>query len=292
MLIADAQVHIWGPDTAERPWKKGAKPHRPVPLGADALIAEMNAAGVQRAVLVPPSFEGTRDDLVLDAAARYPGRFAAMGKIDPADPAARDRLAGWRGQQGMLGLRFNFKKRPETLTEERMAWVWGAAETAGVPVYLGVTHTMLPAVDAIAAKHPGLKIILDHLALAGGIKDDEAFSDIGLLIAIATRQNVAVKASALPCYSTAPYPFRNLHGYLRQVFDAFGPRRMMWGSDLTRLKCSYRECVTLFTEELPWLSAGDLEWIMGRSLSEWLGWPLDLGMASSSPTIRETHNGP
>jgi hypothetical protein len=31
--------------------------------------------------------------------------------------------------------------------------------------------------------------------------------------------------------------------------------------------------VTLFTEELAWLSAQDKEWIMGRGLSEWLGWP-------------------
>ena len=43
--------------------------------------------------------------------------------------------------------------------------------------------------------------------------------------------------------------------------DAFGPQRMFWGSDLTRLKCSYRQCVTLFTEEIPWLTADDLQLI-------------------------------
>jgi hypothetical protein len=34
----------------------------------------------------------------------------------------------------------------------------------------------------------------------------------------------------------------------------------------------YRQAVTMFTEEMPWLSADDLDWIMGRSLSHWLGW--------------------
>lgn len=48
--------------------------------------------------------------------------------------------------------------------------------------------------------------------------------------------------------------------------------RMFWGSDLSRLRGPYRECVTMFTEEMPWLSARDLEWIMGRGICEWVEW--------------------
>ena len=40
------------------------------------------------------------------------------------------------------------------------------------------------------------------------------------------------------------------------------------------MPCTYRECVNLFTEELPWLAGADLEWVMGRGVCEWLGWPL------------------
>jgi hypothetical protein len=47
---------------------------------------------------------------------------------------------------------------------------------------------------------------------------------------------------------------------------------MFWGSDLTRLHGTYRQCVTMFTEEIPWLSQDDLTWIMGRGVCEWLGW--------------------
>jgi hypothetical protein len=57
------------------------------------------------------------------------------------------------------------------------------------------------------------------------------------------------------------------------VYDAFGPRRTFWGTDWTRLPCPWRQAVTLFTEELPWLSGQDKEWIMGRAICEWLGWP-------------------
>ncbi|WP_170121510.1 hypothetical protein [Saccharopolyspora spinosa] len=55
--------------------------------------------------LVPPSWEGDHNDLALDAAARYPNRFAVMGRTSLTDTASTDRLARWREQQGMLGVR-------------------------------------------------------------------------------------------------------------------------------------------------------------------------------------------
>lgn len=78
----------------------------------------------------------------------------------------------------------------------------------------------------------------------------------------------------MPCYSTEGYPFRNRHRHIRRVVDAYGPRRVFWGTDLTRLRCPYRQAVTLFTEELDFLSSDGKEWIMGRGIAEWLGWPL------------------
>jgi predicted TIM-barrel fold metal-dependent hydrolase len=94
------------------------------------------------------------------------------------------------------------------------------------------------------------------------------------VLAASRHPNIAVKASALPCYITEPYPIRNLHPHIRRVLDAYGPRRVFWGTDLTRLPCSHRQVVTLFTEEVNFLSSEDKEWIMGRGIAEWLGWPL------------------
>jgi L-fuconolactonase len=276
MLIVDSQVHIWAANTPERPWAPGGKPHRPEPFGKNELLQEMKSAGVDRVVIVPPSLDRTRNDLALEAARSHPDRFAVMGKIDAAAPESRGALATWREQPGMLGLRFNFKKNMERLSNpDYMGWVWAEAEAAGVPIYVGVAHPAVKLVDAVAERHPRLRLILDHLALASGAKDDEAFRDLDLLLAIAKRPNVAVKVSALPDYTTVPYPYRNLHPYVRRVYDAFGPERMFWGSDLTRLKCTYRQCVTMFTEEMAWLTTDDLKWIMGRALCKWTGWRVD-----------------
>ena len=48
MLIIDSQVHIWAPETAEKPYARedASPPHRPVPLGHDELLREMDGAGV------------------------------------------------------------------------------------------------------------------------------------------------------------------------------------------------------------------------------------------------------
>jgi predicted TIM-barrel fold metal-dependent hydrolase len=94
------------------------------------------------------------------------------------------------------------------------------------------------------------------------------------LLALAKRPNVAVKATALPCFSSESYPCKGLHGVIRQVLDAFGPKRMFWGTDISRLPCSYRQGVTMFTEALPFLSAADQEWVMGKAICAWLDWPL------------------
>ena len=274
MLIVDAQVHIWGANTPERPWPARHQPHREVPLGKEELLREMDAAGVNRAVIVPPSWEGDRNDLAQAAAQAHPDRFAVMGRLDAETPGARGAIATWRKQSGMLGLRFTFH-RPQLLApliEGRIDWLWPEAEKAGVPIYVLVPHSLVHLIDRIAERHAGLKLVMDHLALTSGKYDDEAFRDLDQLLAIAKRPNVAAKVSALPCYTQGTYPYHNLHPYIRRVYDAFGPKRMFWGSDLSRLPCTYCQGVTMFTEEIPWLTTEDKEWIMGRGVCEWLGW--------------------
>jgi hypothetical protein len=85
---------------------------------------------------------------------------------------------------------------------------------------------------------------------------------------------VAVKATGQAGYALDPYPFRSIHDGLHSVFDAFGPRRMFWGTDFTRMHCTWRQCVTLFTEELPWLHGADLDLVMGQAFCDWIGWQI------------------
>ena len=276
MLIVDAQVHVWGAHTPDRPWPADGfgREHTPEPLTADRLIAAMDEAGVGRAVLVPPSWEGDRNDLAFQAVADHPGRFAIMGRIDVGDPGNAARLPDWTSQPGMLGARVTFlmPEQRRWLADGTADWLWAAAERSGVPLMV-LPPDQLPAIDRAAERHPDLRLVIDHLALTSTRRDDEAMAALEQLYPLARHPNVAVKASALPCYSTEPYPFRNLHDHIRRVVDAFGPSRVFWGTDLSRLRCSYREAITLFTEELPFLSEADKRLIMGQGICDWLGWP-------------------
>ena len=282
MIIVDGQAHLWKANSPERPWSACFVPaHRRESMPKETLLAEMDQAGVTRALLIIPPWEGYTHDLPLEAARTHPDRFAMMGRLAVECADSKALIARWKDCRGMFGIRLTFHTPAlrAWLTDGTADWLWPAAERAGIPLSV-LTPGALAAVATIAERHPGLKLCVDHLALPAGVKDDAAFADLPSLLALAKYPNVSVKAGALPCYSSEPYPYPRLHKYLQQVFDAFGPERIFWASDVTRLTSSYRQCVTLFTEALAFLGARDKELIMGEALCKWLGWPLPQGAPS------------
>jgi predicted TIM-barrel fold metal-dependent hydrolase len=103
MMIIDAGVHVWRPEAPDRPWMPSRKAHLPQPLTYEKFGAMMKEAGVEHAILVPPSWEGDRVDYSLEAAQKYPDRFAVMGRFPINKPKERSKLETWRDQKGMLG---------------------------------------------------------------------------------------------------------------------------------------------------------------------------------------------
>jgi predicted TIM-barrel fold metal-dependent hydrolase len=267
MLIIDAQVHIWGSGMPNGH-------HRQTSVyTAEELIAEMEAAGVDGAVLHPPSWDPQSNEMAIEAAVNYPDKFCTLGWIPLDDPSQRGRVETWKQQPGMVGLRWALI-RPEQQTwhmDGTMDWLWPAAEKAGTPVAT-MAWRFLPEFARIAERHPGLRLIIDHCGLVRAARGQDAFGTLDELLPLARLPNVAVKATGAPAYSAEAYPFADIGDGLHRIYDAFGPDRFFWGTDITRMPCSYRQCVTHFTEELPWLSGADLEKVMGRGVVNWLGW--------------------
>ena len=270
MLVVDSQIHIWGSNLPTNP------AHRQITsFNADDVLREMDEAGVDAAVIHPPGWDPGSDAMALEAASQHPNRLSILGKFPLDDPASRGLVPGWKQQPGMLGLRFTFLQPHQQSwpTDGTMDWVWAAAEEAGVPIGLA-SAGFLPVVGQVAERHPGLKLHVDHMGRGGGATDAAAWETLPQLIDLAQYPNVAVKVSGAPSYSSEPYPFANIHDYIHQIYDAFGPDRCFWGTDITRMPCTWRECVTMFTEELSWLTDADKELIMGRALCNWIGWDL------------------
>ncbi|MBM3941338.1 MAG: amidohydrolase [SAR202 cluster bacterium] len=271
MQIVDSQIHLWQN-------ARMASHHRQIPtFSMDDALKEMAEAGVEAAVLHPPSTLGEAVNVqAVEAARRRPDKFCILGNFDLQRPDRRDIVKNWRQRPGMVGFRFTFNQPHQQAwwSNGSLDWFWAACEEERLPVGLLAGGHMAD-LGQIAQRHPGLKLHIDHYGRGGGGsggKDDAAFADLGEMLALAKYPNVAVKLSGGPSYSSQPYPYRNIHKYIQQVFNAFGPQRCFWGTDLTRMPCPYRQCVTMFTEELPWLRGRDKELVMGDAVCDWLGW--------------------
>jgi predicted TIM-barrel fold metal-dependent hydrolase len=274
-LIVDSQVHLWKASTPDRPWVPGRMPQLPEPFTIERLVPMMDKAGVDRVIIVPPALEGDRLDYAQEAVKRYPGRFAIMGRIALNDPGTARRFPTWKEQPGVLGIRQTFTgKDTAWLTDGTADWFWPAAEKAGIPIMVCFTGTA-PLFARIAERHPQLNLIIDHMGVSGEAHTAKILpTAIEQAAELAKYPNVSMKLSTVPKYSSEPYPWRDMTPYLRLLFQAFGPRRCYWGSDITNswAKGSYRQRVTHFTEELDFLSEDDKDWIMGRAIVERLGW--------------------
>ncbi|MFD8531655.1 amidohydrolase family protein [Streptosporangium canum] len=268
MEIVDAQIHLWQGD--------GAPPHhRQEPYLIEDALADMDEAGIDRVVNCPAIWDEGANDYAVEAATRYPDRFATLGWFPltaAPDPAAVDVLLA---RPGMLGLRFVLAS-PEliaALTSGGLDWLWRAADERELPVGLMVFPEHLPLLGGIAARHRRMRLLIDHLAVLPFFTLPQAGEHFDALLELGKHPNIAVKATGVPSMATDPYPFASTHDLLRRTFEAFGPERMFWGTDITRMRCTWRQCVTSFTEELPWLTGEDLELVMGRAVRDWIKWP-------------------
>ena len=277
-MIVDAQIHLWKAESDDWKWVPGARPQLPEPFTIERALPLMDEAGVERAVVVPPSWPGDRNDYALEAVRRYPQRFAVMGRIPLQDPKAAELLPTWKAQPGMVGVRLTFLGNAAKWLDDGTAdWFWPAAEKAGVPVMF-LAPGKGAAIARVAERHPQLQLIADHMGMS---LSDEAVRagnferPIGDVSALAKYPNVSVKLSGAANYSREPYPYRDLNPHIRRLFEAFGPRRSYWGTDITNGafdRATYRQRIAHFTEALDFMSEEDRDWVMGRAILARLGW--------------------
>jgi len=283
MFIVDSQVHLWLDETPEHPWVKGARErlikngHRTEAFTYEECLKHMDQAGVDRVMIVPGSWEGDRIDYALRACEAHPDRFGVMARIPQNKPKeAMAMLKDWQSIPYVKGTRLTFHRPIDRnwMIDGTMDWYWPFAEKHGV-------KTMIHApiwkreTGEVAEKHPGLRLIVDHMGIFTRLMDDAIEYWVEETLELAKHPNIYVKVSALPSYSSQPYPFENVNKYVRQMVEAFGAERCFFGTDLTRQLnhgLSYQDCIEQFTKHMGF-SQQQLEWIMGRGISECLEWP-------------------
>lgn len=283
MFVVDSQVHLWLDESPDRPWVKGARErlikngHRTDAFTYEECLEHMDKAGVDRVMIVPGSWEGDRIDYALKACEAHPDRFAVMARIPQNKPEeAKAMLKDWQSIPCVKGTRITFHRPIDRnwMIDGTMDWYWPFAEKHNI-------KTMIHApiwkreTGEVAERHPGLRLIIDHMGIFTRMMDDAIEYWVEETIELAKHPNIFVKVSAIPSYSSQPYPFENVNKYVRMVVDAFGAKRCFWGTDLTRQLnhgLTYTDCIEHFTKHMGFTQE-QLEWIMGRGISDCLDWP-------------------
>lgn len=280
--VVDAQVHTFDADNERYPWHRGAEfqpqKHSTTPVPYDQVLELMAEAGVSAAVLVIPGTYGNENGYLLEAARAHPEVFRVVGKIDPAAPDLDARVAEWASLPETLGLRVVIRTLASAARWERGDWapLFAAAERHDVPVCINAPDHLAD-VSRIAETHPGLSILLDHLGLAGPPTTalaPDPFAELDDVLRLGRFPNVTIKATGVPALSRDAFPFRDVWAPLVRVVRAFGPERVMWGTDATRLVQPYKEIVD-FVLEISDLSAEDKRLVLGANVRRILRWPQD-----------------
>jgi len=278
VYVIDTQIHMYLPDSPERPWPRYGDPAPDGSHGStpSEILPAMDEVGVDAAAIVPAIWAGDDNGPALKWAQEHPERFSVMGRFDLWDPD-RERIREWLDQPGMRGIRMSYPsfRGRDWLDVDRFPWFWAEAERIGIPLMLLIFGPEVKKVAAIAERHPGLPLIIDHMGLIIGQRSGlDAWAFVDDLFPLTRHRNVFLKFSAIPDYTDEEYPYPSLTPLLKQVVDAYGPDRLMWGSDTTRvLRASYAQILDHTRFELDFLSASDLEWILGRTAATVLNWP-------------------
>ncbi|EIZ77742.1 amidohydrolase 2 [Novosphingobium sp. Rr 2-17] len=279
MRIVDAQVHLW-----ENP---GAPPIHGPSFTYQQALTGMDEAGIDLAINCPPIWDPAAMAYSVEAHLAHPDRFVTHGWVDLLGPDASASLDATLALPGMVGMRFitaspvaapgetNTMNRIRWPQDNSLDWFWERMAASGRPVAV-CGGAILPHVDRVARRHPELKLIIDHFGasiMGPGLVQFDGLFDFAQL------PNVAIKLTGGAGYFDEAYPMPSLSREVRKLYDAFGPNRLFWGTDFTRMRLSWRECLTLYTEEMDWLTDRDRSLIAGEGLLLWHGMAIDRGGA-------------
>ena len=269
-MIIDSHLHVWSDDPVRYPWAgEGTSEAGTVEL----LLETMAKNGVHKACIVQPIHYLYDNRYVADCLARYPTTFSGIAIMDRNAPDAVERLEWLVGEDGFEGLRMHLGR-----AEDPAEWaapdqdpIWRKAEELGACMLSLGSAEQQPAIAPIIARHPGVKVVLDHLGGAP-VQEEPPFRLLRKVLDLARYPNVYVKFTPRVGDGTDIYPFSDQHAVYERIYDAFGPRRLMWGTDFPHIfrNIGYRAGLDLFRRHMAFLNEDDKEWLFAKTaLSIW-----------------------
>lgn len=233
----------------------------------------MASAEVTRAVLVQLHAEGP-SSYALQALQRFPEQFAMVTLINPHRRKAPQKLRELASREVLAGilLRPGLEARQTWLNSPQTLPLWETIRELDLPVCILIRSHQYNQLSDIVTDFPEIRIVLDHLG-QGPETRRVVPQYLPVLLEYSRYPQVYVKVSKLFQLSRQDHPHEDLWPVLQDIYDRFGPHRMMWGSDYPTVRryCGYQREARV-VDALPFLSSADREWIKYRTAETlWFG---------------------
>lgn len=232
-MIIDAHQHVWDLTRAPYPWLGPHVPQWNRTFGFEELAPHLARNGVSATVMVQSDDHDGDTDLMFEVANAHPtvAAIVAYLPLDRPEQAAA-RLSELRRDDRVVGIRnlVHHKADPD--------WITSAAVDEGLAVledgdvafdFVSNLPRHLEHVPTLSERHPGLRIVIDHLAKPPiGDRDVEPWWS--LIAAAAQNPLVCAKISGL--YTEAgDWTVDGIRPFVDRALEVFGPERLMFGGD-------------------------------------------------------------
>ena len=263
--IIDPHVHVWKHDP-RYPWAKETTKPPAKDATPEMLLALMRADGVERTVIIQVIHYRWDNSYLADVLREYPQYFRGVARVNPESPHAPDDLTRLVEQQGFRGVRLSpaADASGDWIRGPLMPPLWKRCRDLKVPMTILAGIGRMPDIALLADKCPDLTVVIDHMADCPADQPDE----LKKLLALARYPLVFVKVSHTWSVSKQSYPYRDAQEQVKRLYDVFGPRRLMWGTDwpLVEAHCGYAKALAMVRDEMKFLSEEDKSWMLSRTV--------------------------
>lgn len=258
----DAHVHVWTADTQAFPLADGfdRESMQPPSFTPEELLRHCRPAGVERIVLVQMNFYGFDNRYMLHVMRAHPGTFGGIAIVDHTQPGVAVRMREL-AEQGVRGFRiYAMTENAKGLDQDKaMHEMWREAAEQGVAMCLLTDPAVLPKIHELCRRFPQTTVVIDHFARLG-MRGPANPARLQQLLKLAEFEGTHVKVSAFYALGDKRPPYLDLAPMIRQLRDAYGTERLMWGSDCpyqVQGEHTYQASLSLLRDRLDFLTAAE-----------------------------------
>ncbi len=268
--IIDSHVHVWKKDP-RYPWAPETRKPPDKDASAEILLQLMNASGVQKTVIIQVIYYRWDNRYLASVLKQYPQFFRGVARVNPEDPASPDHLSALTEEDGFHGVRISpgADSSGDWIRGPLMPPLWNRCRELKVPMTVLAPVTRMPDVARLAEKFPDLTIVIDHMA-------DSPLNhpkELENLLALRRFPKLYVKISHSWSLSSESYPYLDSQRQIKRLYDAFGPQRLMAGTDwpLVEKYCTYAQAIDIALKHIAFFNEEDKRWICGLTAEQ--VWP-------------------